>query len=292
MKKLLPSILFTSIALVGCNPSDGSKGAVTLDIQAKASTASKQAIRTVARNTSASVDISVIDASGATLGTLTLDSAWVVVDEIELEHEDDYADNEDEVESEEVEFVGPFVVDLATNTTYPELPQVDIKAGNYTDIEFELEPLKEADVDSLVGLDDTTKAILTGKTIHFSGTYLKVNATEGVAFTFSTDEDIEFEFSGEGEASKGFMVDGAGLNDVIVAFRTDAWFDFSNTETNSNANIDLSVFDGNSVTIEAGSEIANVVLDNMEESAEYGEDLDDDGELDEDEDDDLDDEQE
>lgn len=289
MKYLLPSILFTSIALVGCNPSDDSKGTMTLNIQADQAPTAKQATRAINRAATSALEIDVLDTLGDVKGTLTLNDAWVVIEEIELEHEDDYAPGETEVDSaEDIEFEGPFVIDLKTNTSYPELPMISIKSGIYTDIEFDLEPLHSDDLVGLADLDEATKTKLTGKTIYFEGTYLALNGTSPVDFKLETSEEIDFELNAQSLDANGFVIDNVGINDVIVAFRMATWFDFSNPETNDYDNLDLSVFDSaiEIVLTDSNAQILEVIAENIEFSADYGVDEDDNGELDDDEDED------
>ncbi|MFQ3228867.1 hypothetical protein [Reinekea sp.] len=288
MKYVIPTILFTSIALVGCNPGDSSKGTMTLNIKADKAPTAKQATRAINRAATAALAIDVIDVLGSVKGTVTLTDAWVVIEEIELEHEDDYAPNETEVASaEDIEFEGPFVLDLKTNTVYPELPMISIKSGTYTDIEFDLEPLLNEDLAGLVDLDEATKAQLTGKTIYFKGDYQALGSADTVPFSLETSEEIDFELNAQSLDANGFVIDSIGINDVIVAFKMATWFDFSNLETNEYDHLDLSVFDSTTgiALTDNNAQILDVIAENIEFSADYGVDEDDDGELDDEDED-------
>lgn len=287
-KSILSLALLPALALVGCNPNttDG-MGSVTLAFDSTQTSA-----RALTRSTIA--NIPVIDSNSAAAGSITLDEAWVVIKEIELEHEnDDENATDDELE---IEFVGPFAVDLLSGTTYPALPSVSIDTGLYNDIEMDIEKLAQGD---LTGMPDLPQGIadqLLNYSLYLSGTYTSEDGTtySSIPFSLSYDQTDEFEFTGT-EFTNGFVVDDTGINDIIVAFRMNDWFDFSVPETNSDflelvdaisqdsEGADQLILDGNT-----NSDIMDVIEDNIEDSAEYGEDDDDDGELDEDEDDDND----
>lgn len=283
------AVLASAIALVACNPSNSGdgKGNVTLEFSGSQSS-SVQVARSLG---TVGTSIPVNDTAGNDVGSISLTEAWIVIKEIELEHESDV---ETDVEEElEIEFVGPFAVDLLSGETYPQLPSVSIDTGLYNDIEMDIEKLAQGD---LTGMPDLPQGIadkLLSYSLYLEGTYTSSDNTTYVAipFSMSYDQTDEFEFS-PGDFSNGFVVDDTGINDIIVAFRLNEWFRFDLSETNSdnlafedaiadNGNGDEIALDGNT-----NSDIMDVIEDNIEDSAEYGEDEDDDGELDEDEDDD------
>ncbi|MDX1342067.1 MAG: hypothetical protein R3227_06930 [Reinekea sp.] len=286
MKALFPVTLFSALTLVACNPSatqDDGKGAVTLSFSAS------QTARTLLRTTIN--DIPVTDTAGNVSGNITMTEAWMVVKEIELEHEDD-DDTADQDESK-LEFIGPYALDLLSGTTYPALPEVTIDTGLYADIELDIEKLASEDLAGMPDLPQGVADKLLTYSLYIEGSYTSADGTTYVAipFTLSYDQTDEFEFSGT-DFSAGFVVDDQGINDIIVAFRLNEWFRFDNSETNSdnwtledavvdNGNGDEIVLSGNT-----NSEVMNVIEDNIEDSAEYGKDEDGDHELDEDEDDD------
>ncbi|WP_196159394.1 hypothetical protein [Reinekea sp. G2M2-21] len=286
MKALFPVTLFSALTLVACNPSatqDDGKGAVTLSFSAS------QTARTMLRTTIN--DIPVTDTAGNVSGNINMTEAWMVVKEIELEHEDD--DDTADLDESKLEFIGPYALDLLSGMTYPALPEVTIDTGLYADIELDIEKLASED---LVGMPDLPQGVadkLLTYSLYIEGSYTSADGTTYVAipFTLSYDQTDEFEFSGT-DFSAGFVVDDQGINDIIVAFRLNEWFRFDNTETNSdnwtledavinNGNGDEIMLSGNT-----NSEVMNVIEDNIEDSAEYGKDEDGDHELDEDEDDD------
>jgi len=95
------------------------------------------------------------------------------------------------------------------------------------------------------------------------------------------------------------VIDEAELNPLIIAFRLNKWFNFSNIETNSNSLDfnDLTVTTGTSgdeirldenVQASLSRQVREVIKDNIKDSADYGKDSDNNGELESDEDDDPD----
>ena len=133
MRMLFPLTLISALILSACYPSvpDDGKGLVTLDFSSSAQ--SRSALRSSLRTTFAGIPVT--DTAGNNAGTITITDAWVVIKEIEFEHESD--DEEADVDESKLEFTGPFALDLLTGTTYPSLPQISIDTGIYNDIEIE-----------------------------------------------------------------------------------------------------------------------------------------------------------
>ena len=286
-----------TLALAGCNSSGNGTGTVTLDVNSTTTAATRSG--TVSTLALINPTAPVINSDSTPAGTITLSEAWIVVKEIELEHEDDYSDDAQEDldlddDSEKVEFIGPFVIDLLSGQSYPTLPEITVDTGIYTDIEMDIEKL---DVNDLVGIGDLPgdlETTLQTYSMYLSGFYTSEDGAThvDVPFDLMYDQTDEFEFSGADFAS-GFMVNDSGINDIIVSFRMLNWFVFNNPETNNGATVDFNtnivlvngslILDGNTNNI-----LMDIIEDNIEDSAEYGEDEDDDGILDEDEDDDSD----
>lgn len=268
--------ILTSLLLAACAQNEGDgKGDVTLSLQS--TEGSRSFFRTAISG------IPVKDVAGDVQGTIDLTDAWVLVKEIEFEHEDDEETADSDINK--LEFIGPYMVDLLTGVTYPELPQISIDTGLYTDIEMDIEKLNPSDRSGLTGLDSGVADTLEGYSLYLSGTYTEGSTT--VDFTLYYDQTDEFEFSAQGESTKGFVIDDTGLNDIIVAFRLNEWFRFDNSDTNNGLSVSFPdasadiVLDANT-----NDDVMDVIEDNIEDSAEYGEDDDDDGQLSDDEDDD------
>jgi len=280
--------ILAAIALSACNPatlSDGQsdaidgKGTVTFDISASKS--ARMLTRAVVS------DIPVTDAAGSAVGAISLSAAWVVIKEIELQHEGDGEHGVDD--ANQVEYVGPFAVDLLTGDSFPPFPQVSIDTGNYVDVEFSIEKLEDEDLIGLGDLPTEITSSLLNYSVYLEGTYSSADQVTYVSipFSLSNDQSQEFELSGS-QSSKGFVVDDTGINDILVAFRLNEWFRFNDIETNSDSiDFETAVSSG-AIVLDSNtnSSVMAVIEDNMKSSAEYGEDDDDNGQLDDDEDDD------
>jgi len=298
---ILLAVVFAGLAVIlsSCNTgipglTEG-YGAVTLDIQGTVAGSGGPAAAVVASRAAGDpLVITITDVSGATSGTLTLTDARINLGEVELEQDDDEIDT-----STEIEFDGPFVVDFVNETVTPDIPQIEMLPGTYDNIKLKLDKVEADDVDAsgepLVADTDP----LFGNSIYLAGTYTGTTAggdVTAIPFSLSFDFDEEFELSGIGDTATGFLLEDGQLNPLIIAFRMTQWFAFDNLETNSDGLIDFGdlVTDAGPVIVldESSSgdndTIRDIIKDNIEESADYGEDEDGSGELESDEDDDSD----
>lgn len=290
----------TAGMLAACNPGgDTPLGRAALDVQATAPSYSANSGRSVTvRNAGDPVVLPVVNPDSSKAGDLTLTKAWIVVRSIELEREDDDEDDDDlnddvDSDDDEIEFVGPFVVNLLTNEVTPNLPELSVPQGRYDDIEIEYGPLRGDDRgEDGQPLMDQFADLGSDYSLYLEGQYTPVNgAVNEYDFKLTYDDDDEFELSGL-DSSLGFDVDGSV--DLIVAFRMARWFRFDDDDTNESGvrfedgialgTNDLFLDDDDSANDAA--KVYDVIEENIEESADYGEDDDDDGELDSDEDDD------
>lgn len=304
---LLVSAMVTGSALLltACGPSASTetKGQTTLSIQG--TSPSGTSTRTATRTTAGpSVDVTVYDNNGNADGTLTLTKAWMVVKEVDMEKEDEVEDDGLETEVE-IEFVGPFVVDLLTSTSSPELPALMMDAAFYDEIEMDIEKLGPNDLDGSGAPLIDTYPELEHYSLYLEGTY--TDQTEStyinIPFTLKYDQTDEFEMSGVA-LGNGVALEAGSAANMLVAFRMARWFRFDDPDTNSDLLYTISdaivsdgaggyqlVLDGNT-----NSDVMDIVEDNIEDSADFGEDSDGDGELgsdeDEDDDDSLDDDSE
>ncbi|MBT3272629.1 MAG: hypothetical protein HN368_05710 [Spirochaetales bacterium] len=274
-------------------------GQIDLAIQGTA----PAAVTTMAVGDGVTLAVDVTGKDGALIGTITLDEALLSLKEIEFElaETDEHADEEelDEADDTSTDFEGPFVVDLIADTITPTPDLTLVYSGVYEEIEIKLDKIEGDELDE----DDTSLVENTdplfGRSIYLLGTY--DDGTNTYDFELAYDIDEEFELTGAAGTSEGFTVDENITNSIIIAFRLKKWFDFSNTETNSDDIdfTDLGLVSGDTITIDEDmdeatvlDEIRDVIKDNIKESADYGEDLDGDDELDSDEDDDPDEEDE
>ncbi len=308
MKKL--TLATALIILAACDQSTDPQPDPTIwdDVPAGKSLASLAiqgtAPAAVAKALADSIVLPVNDVNGVNIGTLVLHDARVALKDIELMTEEEQ-DGADELE---IEFAGPFVVDLITNMVAPSLDTVIIDTGNYTQIELKIDKIEGDEED-----DDGTQLVdpadpLFGNSIYLSGTYSGMTAggqVTGMPFVMSFDFGEEFELStidsatGVADTSLGFDVQEQTLAAIIIAFRLAKWFNFTDPETNSDGvdfNSLMTVEDPPgtfTILLDEDADgdndaIRDVIKENIEESADYGEDKDGNGILESDEDDDPD----
>jgi hypothetical protein len=295
-KKTIYTYLITLLTgfflLAGCSV-DSTGTVTTLDVQGTVPGTGATAGFIAPRALADATDIAVIAEDGITeLGIITLTEAWISLGEINFQAEG--------VDSDlEIELEGPYIVDLLTNTVSPTLPDLDLTTGTYTEISMKIDHIDgtETETDGETLLVDENDPIY-GYTVYLKGTY--TGSAGGASYTdipFVLSYDIEksIELSGS-STSLGFTVDEGTFNPIIIAFRLNKWFNFNNSETNSD-NFDFTDLIG--ITANPGiildlnasgdnSSIREVIEKNITESADYGEDDNDDGDLDSDEDDDPD----
>lgn len=307
----LAIVASTATLLAACNPGGGSSlGRASLDIQGTVPSYSTTTTRSVAlRNAGEPVVLPVINRDSTKAGDLTLTKAWIVVRSIELElddeddDDDDQNDDDDDNDDDDIEFVGPFVVNLLTSEVTPTLPELSLPEGRYDDVELEYGPLRSDD-QGLEGepLMDQFPDLGNEYSLYLEGSYTSDNGSyTDLDFRLTYDDDDEFELSGL-DTSLGFDVNGSV--DLIVAFRMARWIRFDDDDTNDD---DVN-FENAITTVDIGTEternviflddddssgdaekVFDVIEENIETSADYGADDDDDGELGSDEDDDDDD---
>lgn len=292
----LTGVVALASAIAACSPTD-SGVATTLSIQGTAP--SSLTSLSVSKATT-SIDISVVNTAGVESGVLTLTEARVGLKEIEFdlpeqEGDDDLDDDgiDDDGVEDSIEFEGPYVVDLITNTVTPSLGSITMDPGTYTEVELKLDKVENDTED-----DDGTSAIavddpMYGYSIYLVGTYSENAGASNIPVRFAYDLDEEVRITADN--AKGFVV-GEGRNDVIIAFRLARWFnfslgapvDFSTATMNMSGEIVLDeTADGNN------SALRESIRDLIKDSADFGRDEDGSGKLesDEDDDDDLEDEE-
>ncbi len=279
----LLSILFISLALsfiVSCD----SPSATTLSIQstqpgqANLSNSSQRAV--MSRNLSTPISIPVIAKNGNPAGTLELEKAFIAVKEIEIELEGH--------DDEESEYTGTFLVDLLTNTVTPEFPIINLPDGKYDEIEMDIDKLDGTELDAAGNFLVVEGDVMFGRSLYLEGTY-HINSTTTLPFklAYTTEEEIKLK---DENSINTFAL--TGYTNLVIAFRMDSWFDFSNIETNpllevdfSSILTDLNLADPSGLN-DIKVKVMEVIQENLEASADFGIDDDDDGILGEDEDDD------
>ena len=260
--------------------SDGMAG-INLNIQGSlpAASSGKSAV---------TADLDVLDTSGISEGKITLSEARLNIYQIELEMDDNEIDSEEEQDQEqEIEYTGPFVIDLLNNSTDPEIPYIELLPGSYDEIKLKLAKV-ESDHPTVDSGDP-----LYGNSIYMEGTYTGATLEETVTdmpVILSIALDEEFTLQADGE---GMVLDEGVINELIIAYRLAIWFRFDNPDTNEDSVEFGDVWvedDGDGgfhiVLDETGSNAPqwDVIMENVKASTDFGEDEDDNGELDDDED--------
>lgn len=278
----LLSLLFISLTLtvtVSCD----SPSATTLSIQSTKpglATMSNSAQRTLtSSNASSPVSIPVIAKDGTAAGTLVLEKAFIAVKEIEIELEGH--------DDEESEYTGTFLVDLMTNTVTPEFPVINLPDGKYDEIEMEIDKLDGTELDAAGNALAVEGDDMFGRSLYLEGTY-HVDSVTSLPFKLAYTSEEEIQLKDENSINSFALT---GFTNLVIAFRMDSWFDFSNSETNPNLEVDFSSIADLDLAELSGLNAAKikvmeVIQENLEESADFGVDEDNDGILEEDEDDD------
>jgi len=118
----------------------------------------------------------LVDSTGL---NVNLAEAWMVVKEVEFENEE--LPGQAEVDGDEIEFEGPFFIDLLSNAPVSFgdslIPQI-----GYRRVKMDLHESSAIPAAAPAGLN--------GKSLYFSG------SVNGVAFTYAADDSTELEISG------------------------------------------------------------------------------------------------
>lgn len=188
MKKFIHTLatgIAMSALIVGCNakPSSGGAGVVTTGLTMTGSgspaVAQSDLQKFLSVFVSSATALSPPPMIDSTNLVVNLSEAWIVIKEIEFESEE--LPGSAESDGDEVEFTGPFFVDLLSNAPLS-FGEAQVPATGLRRIKMKLH--KDAT------LPTTAPLGLANKSIYLSGT---VNS---VAFTYAADDSTEFEISG------------------------------------------------------------------------------------------------
>lgn len=249
MKAIYGLLIVVGLMFGGCNDDDNTPGTGNVQIEMKATTS-----------------LSKMSSSGRTMATgLIFRQVIVGVTELEFEtsEENEQEDAEDaqdgdddgEDDNEEVEFAGPFVVDLIAGTSTPDFGEASILPGTYEELEIEIGPV----------LDNGHSIFITFDIPRDGQDTLKVQ------YSFSGEIEIEI------ERDAGFQIDGGTLNQMLVLLNLDSLVngvDFSQAVVDADGIIRLNET--------SNSSLADVIDSNFDTAIEGGEDEDHDDEIDED----------
>ncbi|MDL5049323.1 hypothetical protein QQ054_25235 [Oscillatoria amoena NRMC-F 0135] len=196
---------------------------------------------------------SASNSTGREMSTaFTFQEAWVGVREVEFE-------NDTEEDGFEVEFKGKYVVDLITGISTPAFGISSIDPGLYNEVEIELGAILEE-----------------GNSMFIRFTY-QPEGGDPIQVEFSTKDEFEVEV----EYGSGFIMQPDVLLNVLVLLDLDKLF----------AGVDLSLAQADEdgvirINDSSNTDLAQLILSNLEEACEAGLDDDGDDEFDDDDNDD------
>ena len=248
MRKPLSITLALALAAVGCSDSSGpgSEPGVSLSFTGGAGLQA-------APGFFASVMSDTLVVGG---DELILDKVEIVLREIELElvETEGCSSEVDDDSCEEFE-VGPVLLDLPLNGAVEQEMAIQVPAGRYDELEFEIHKVSNDDPEDAQFRADYPDMV--GKSIRVQGSF------NGQPFTYETDLDVEQEFDLVPPLE---VTDGSGTTNVTVLIDVSQWF------VDGSGNL-LNPQTGNK-----GGDNEGVIKENIKQSVEAFEDDDHDGE--------------
>jgi hypothetical protein len=178
----------------------------------------------------------------------------------EEEMEIDDSDGEQEIESK-IRLQGPFVFDLLTGASTPDLGTLTVPSGIYREVEVDLHEAEAED--GLLSAGDP----LIGNTLHVEGTYTGVDgSSQPFSMALDFDEEIEIESPGGVQVLEGDVEPIATQLDVSMWF---AGVDLSACAASGSVDIDDS-------ESSACDNLEETIKENIKNSFEFEDDDDDD----------------
>jgi hypothetical protein len=251
MKSLMKvTSIFCSMIALGCGDGTGPGTMVTLSFAGGPSGSAVSFAQSSGASLLAGAPLT--DSQG---NELAITQAQVVMREIELKKVET-SDCDDAVDSDACEEfeIGPILIDLPVDGTPDQVVALDIPAGMYDEIEFEIHKISS---------DDEEDAAFRTAHPEFAGLSIRVVGTyNGQAFVFENDLDVEQEF--DLMPPLEVTVDGGSTNITIRVGLAD-WF------VNSGGIL------VDPATANKGGSNESIVKENIKQSVEAFEDQDKDG---------------
>lgn len=197
---------------------------------------------------------------------------------VKAEETGDDEDGDGDDDGEEIEIRGPFIFNLLTGESFPDIGTIEIPSGIVKEIEIKIDDVEEDET-----LPDGVPADLAGHTLLVEGTFTDGDAATPFSLLLDFDEEVEFENLDGIEVSE--VVD---INAIIISFDVSSWLSGVDMAA-CVADGDVEVADDGTVVITEDSssgdcsDIEDTIKDNIEASGTLDEDDDDDGEEDDDE---------
>jgi hypothetical protein len=185
----------------------------------------------------------------------TFDSAYIVLEKIELKKFDEEEDTAEVEGVDEYDFYGPYFIDLIAGTSDPKLPLAEIEPGIYTKLEAEMAYFEEI-----------------GYSIYLHGTY-----------TINGGEDLPVEFEYSYMQSEDFKVENSNGFEITAEMINNVWVMIDLSILIYGVNLSLAEVDQDNVirlNKESNNDLADIIESNLEAASKLGLDEDDDGEID------------
>ena len=210
----------------------------------------------------------LVDSMGT---TVTLNTAWVIIKEVEFKAAETAGEESASEADEEVQFKGPYFVDLLSSAPSP-LDTQELPAKNYKRIKMQF----ENDCDDAV-MPATAPTELGTNSMVFKG------LVGGNAFSYLADDGVELELSGAGGVSAS---DGQNILVSVQIANIIKMIDMSSVTNN------VVISSSNRVTASGACPLIDASANDLytcfkkgfELEADFGKDEDDSGEIEDDED--------
>jgi len=111
-----------------------------------------------------------------------------------------------------IDFNGPFVIDLLSNRSFPEIESADIPEGTYCKIDLRFDELSQNDLPEGVSKGDP----IIGQSLLIRG-----SRSDGIPFVVQIKKKDPFKLKNQG---LGFQVGSEGFLDFLIAFDLSVWF--------------------------------------------------------------------
>jgi hypothetical protein len=202
---------------------------------------------------------------------ITLTEARIVLKEIDLEPLVSCQTEEGTIRPEsidvEVDFVGPFVVDLLDNTSIPNVDNIQVPPGRYCEVELNFDKLEKENVPDGISPDDP---------IVENALLIQGMRQDGIPFLVRFKEDDRFKL--EGRSPIGFTIAGdRQITQFFVSFDFNTWFTGVDLESAVLSDGVILIDDENNAALKA------LIVENIIHSSRLFKDLNNDGVLEDDE---------
>lgn len=183
-----------------------------------------------------------------------LSKFMINIREIELEYDNDLEDGNEDINDEQlyadVEFEGPFELDLLTGSTQVNVSAANVPIGKFEEIEFDMSPSRD-ETSELIGKSILVEGLIDGKPF---------------IFWHNTDEEFEVDYA---NASNDIVMSGGGATIVInfdlnIIFGATSSIDFSSA-TDGDGDGVIEIYPGDN---DGNSHLADTIKNLLHEGAD------------------------